>query len=95
MGSFISITGNVPDKIKMDLSNLYVKTDNNLLLSSAHIKWVKQMDECMEICADMHYCTAKGPFKNTYSVCKVLNPKSYKNLKDLYDCLESDSVDIQ
>ncbi len=54
----------------------YIKADNNKILNASCIKWVKKMDECMEICMKGDGCY----IGDTNRLCKVNNPESYDKL---------------
>lgn len=51
----------------------YIKTDDNKLINEACIRWVKKIDECLEICTRADGCTNI----NTHRLCKLNNPDSF------------------
>jgi hypothetical protein len=55
-----------------------MKTDNNMFINEKYIRWVKEMDACLEVCIKIPGCDSK----NTHKICKVNNPNSYNKLKE-------------
>ena len=37
----------------------YLKTDNNKIISEQHIRWVKKMNDCLEVCIKSTGCSEK------------------------------------
>ena len=64
----------------MNSSN-FVKVDDNKIVNEKSIKWIKKMDECLEICTKTTGCTAKI---DTHRICKSNNPSSYDKLNILF-----------
>jgi hypothetical protein len=63
----------------MDSSkNSYLKTDENKIINEKCIRWVKKMDECLEICTKTNGCYLKSG--DTHTICKINNPDSYNKL---------------
>jgi hypothetical protein len=60
----------------------YLKTDDNKILNVKHIRWVKKMDDCLEICTKSDGC-AVG--KNTHRICKLNNVDSYNKLNKYFE----------
>jgi len=54
----------------------YIKTDDNKILNENCIKWVKKIDECLEICTKGNGCY----IGDTHKICKINNPDSYEKL---------------
>jgi len=52
----------------------YVKADDDKLINEACIRWVKKIDECLEICVKSDGC-AVG--RQTHRLCNFNNPDSY------------------
>jgi hypothetical protein len=44
----------------IDNTVLFLKTDDNKIINQADIKWVKKMDECLEVCTKYDGCTIGG-----------------------------------
>ena len=71
------------DKYKMKNNKVsYIKTDDNKVLNEQCIKWVKKMNECLEVCVRTNGCREQV---NTHRICKLNNPESYKKLNKLFD----------
>ena len=58
----------------------YLKTDNNKVISAKYIRWVKKMNDCLEVCIKSNGCGDKGD--DTHTICKSNNPSSYKKLNE-------------
>lgn len=61
--------------------NLYIKVDNNMILNKNSIRWVKKMNECLEICSLSTGCSKD----NTLKVCKINNFDSYNELNKHFE----------
>jgi hypothetical protein len=60
----------------------YLKTDNKKIISEKHIRWVKKMSECLEVCTKSVGCDSNG---DTHKICKLNNPDSYNKLNKHFD----------
>jgi hypothetical protein len=60
----------------------YIKTDDNRIINENCIRWVKKMDDCLEVCALQTGCTLRY---NTMSVCKIYNIESYNKLNKHFE----------
>lgn len=69
--------------------NSYVKTDDNRILNESHIKWVKMMNDCLEVCVSASGCRLH---LNTHTICKSNNPYSYNKLNANFIKLERADV---
>jgi hypothetical protein len=54
----------------------FVKTDDNTHINIKAIKWVKEMDECMQICMKSNGCLSM----DTHVICRKNNLKNYNKL---------------
>lgn len=54
----------------------FIKIDENKIINMACVKWVKKMDECMEICTKGNGCYVG----DTHQLCKKTNAKSYNQM---------------
>ena len=54
----------------------YIKTDESRIINENCIKWVKKIDECLEVCMKGNGCY----IGDTHKICKINNPKSYEKL---------------
>lgn len=59
----------------------YIKADNNKILNLNYIKWIKKIDECMEICMKGDGCYVG----DTQKICKINHPDSYEKLNKHFD----------
>jgi hypothetical protein len=59
-----------------DNDNSYIKINNNIIINKKCIRWVKKMDECLEICTLLNGCYGD----NTFKLCKINNLESYTEL---------------
>lgn len=63
----------------MDEKTVYIKTDVNVILNEKCIKWVKKIDECLEICVKNNGCSILAN-TDTHKVCKNISYDSYIKL---------------
>ena len=59
----------------------YTKVDNNKVINLNHIRWVKKMDECLQICTKSNGCGEN----DTSKLCKLNNPTSYDKINRLFE----------
>ena len=59
----------------------FLKIDDNKILNLNCIKWVKKIDECMEICTKGDGCYVG----DTHKLCRANNPESYDKLNRQFD----------
>ena len=59
-------------------TNIYLKTDNNKIINEKAIKWVKKINNCLEVCTKSVGC---GNF-DTHRICKENNYHSYIKLNN-------------
>jgi hypothetical protein len=60
----------------------YIQTDNNVYLNTKYIRWIKKMNECVEICSRFDGCVHGF---STHSVCKKYSSESYKKLNEMIE----------
>jgi hypothetical protein len=58
-------------------TNTYIKTDDNKIINERQIRWVKKMNDCMEVCIAANGCRVSI---NTHTICKQNSPESYNKL---------------
>ena len=63
-------------------ANSYIKTDEIKVINERHIRWIKKMNDCLEVCTKGNGC-AIG--KDTHRICKLYTPDSYNKLNSLFD----------
>jgi len=56
----------------------YLKTDNNTIINETHIRWVKKMNNCLEVCSKSTGCSINGG--DTHRICKLNSSDSYDKL---------------
>lgn len=60
----------------------FLKTDDNRIINSDYIRWVKKMGDCLEVCVKSKGCNIiRG---DTHRICKLNNPTSFNKLNDLF-----------
>ncbi len=65
----------------MDNSNLsFIRADGNKIINEKMIRWIKQMDLCLEVCTKSDGCSQS----NVHKICKLNNPDSYDKLNKLF-----------
>ena len=55
----------------------YLKTDNNKIINEIHIRWVKKMNNCLEVCTKSTGCSINS---DTHRICKLNSADSYDKL---------------
>jgi hypothetical protein len=63
-------------------ANEYIKTDENKVVNQNHIRWVKKMNDCLEVCTKPDGCSIG---KDTHRICKLYTPDSYNKLNSLFN----------
>jgi len=63
-------------------ATIYIKTDDNKVINERHIRWIKKINECLEICTKSDGCIAG---KTTNRICKLYTPDSYNKLNELFE----------
>lgn len=67
----------------MENNNIsFIKTDDNKIINENCIRWVKKMNECLEVCTKVDGCIKKY---NTHSICKSNTPESYLKLNKYFE----------
>ena len=61
---------------------LFIKADDNVILNMKCIRWVKKMDECLQICSKSDGCSWNG---DTRKICKINNADSYRRLNRYFE----------
>ncbi len=52
----------------------FIKVDNNTIININAIRWIRKIDECLEVCVKSDGCVMN---KNTHKICKINNYDSY------------------
>ena len=61
----------------------YIKTDDNKIINEQHIRWVKKLNDCLEVCTKSTGCNIDS--KDTHKICKVNNLNSYNKLNKHFE----------
>ena len=62
---------------------LYIKTDDNRIVNEKCIKWVKKMNDCLEVCTKSTGCSVDNG--DTHTICKTNNLDSYNKLNKHFE----------
>ena len=62
----------------MENNQTYIKADYNKLINEKHIRWIKKMGDCLEVCTKSAGCNMKNG--DTHKICKLNNFDSYNKL---------------
>lgn len=61
-------------------SDRFVKVDEETVINTEYIRWIKTSGKCFKVCNKMDGCTKK----DTHIVCKTDNPEFYEELSKLF-----------
>ena len=56
----------------------YIRTDDNKIINEKCIKWVKKIDDCLDVCTKSDGCSIYNG--DTHKICKINNLTSYNKL---------------
>ena len=59
------------------LNNNWCETDDNKIINKKHIRWVRKMSECLEVCTKSTGCNSGV---DTHKICRINNLDSYNQL---------------
>jgi hypothetical protein len=59
---------------------IFIRTDENKIVNEKYIRWIKKMDECLEICSKSNGCIGGKRGRDTHNVCKDITPSSFVKL---------------
>jgi hypothetical protein len=62
----------------MENNQKYIKADDNKFINEKHIRWIKKMGDCLEVCTKSTGCNIKNG--DTHQICKLNNFDSYNKL---------------
>jgi hypothetical protein len=62
---------------------IYIKTDDNKIINENHIRWVKKLSDCLEVCTKSTGCNIQH--NDTHKICKYNNLISYNNLNKHFE----------
>jgi len=60
----------------------YLKADDNKIINEKHIRWVKKISDCLEVCTKSIGCDING---GTHKICKLNNIDSYNKLNTHFE----------
>ena len=60
----------------------FIKVDDDKIININCIRWVKKMDECLQICSKANGCTGG---LDTHKICKINNEYSYKRMNRFFE----------
>lgn len=60
----------------------FIKADDNTVINTRSIKWIKKMNECLEVCTKSIGCI-KGS-EETHKICQYKTSNSYNELNKLF-----------
>jgi hypothetical protein len=66
------------------MENHFLKTDDNTIINEKCIRWVKKMNECLEVCVKSNGCNSMIT-GTTHRICKANSPKEYDKWARLFD----------
>ena len=61
--------------------NIYIKTDDNKVINEKCIRWIKKINDCLEVCNKHDGCVVG---RDTHRICKLYTPDSYNKLNSLF-----------
>lgn len=61
---------------------LFLKTDDNRIINEKCIRWVKKMNDCLEVCIKTTGCIGGD---DTIKICKCNNLDSYNKLNKYFE----------
>jgi len=64
------------------MQDSFIKTDDNKVINERHIRWVKKMNDCLEVCTKSIGCSKENG--NTHIICKLNSPDGYYRLNELF-----------
>jgi hypothetical protein len=67
----------------MENQKSYLKADDNIIINEKMNRWVKKMDECLEVCTRVDGCSVTSG--TTHKICKLNNSDSYSKLNKQFE----------
>ena len=64
-------------------NNTYLKTDDNKIINKKCIRWVKKMNDCLEVCTKSTGCEINT--RETHKICKLNSLESYNKLNKYFE----------
>jgi len=66
--------------IKMEEPHRFLKTDNDKVINTKYIRWIKKYSECLDVCTKSNGCA----YTDTHRICKLYNTDSYEILNKYF-----------
>ena len=67
----------------------FLKTDDNKIINVTCIRWVKKMNECLEICLKTNGCNSNiyddSQKNGTHRICKINNLNDYNRVNKYFE----------
>jgi hypothetical protein len=67
----------------MENKQTYIKTDDNIIINEKYVRWVKKMNDCLEVCVKSNGCSVQH--EGTHKICKLNSLESYNNLNKHFE----------
>jgi hypothetical protein len=69
------------------INGTFIKVDDDRIINTNFIRWIKKKDECFYICSKLSGCYSdiNNIKTDTHSVCKSTNSESYNKLLNLFN----------
>ena len=58
----------------------YIKADDDVIINEKQIRWIKKINDCMEICSKQSGCSLNNGAEETHKVCKINNLETFLRL---------------
>lgn len=61
----------------------FLKTDNNTIINEQSIKWIKKMNDCLQICTKNQGCNVID-WIDTHRICKNNSPDTFNKYNEYF-----------
>ncbi len=61
----------------------FIKTDDGKVINEKHIRWIKKIGDCLEVCTKSNGCSIV--YGDTHRICKLYSLISYNKLNQFFD----------
>jgi hypothetical protein len=87
MDFFEIVKNDNPTNLNLNINSsskiIWHKTDDNKIINEKYIRWIKKLDDCLEVCTKSTGCGG-GFGGDTHKICYINNSESYNNLNRLF-----------
>ena len=73
---------NITSSLNVCKTDIWYKTDDNTIINKNHIRWIKKINDCLEVCTKSIGCDINQG--NTHRICKQNNIESYTRLNQYF-----------